>query len=73
MLGQSFRFLQEVVAPTETDNHITWSYIQVTVKAPKTDPYRQGIKVYIGVTKGDLCSMTAVVNFMAVRGQLPGL
>ena len=77
----------EVVAPTETDfdsqchlcysdvrvdNRITPSYIQVTLKASKTDPYRQGVKVYMGVTKSELCPVTAVVNFMVVRGDFPG-
>ena len=52
----------EVVEPTETDfdsqchlcyadvrvdNRITPSYIQITLKASKTDPYRQGVKVSI--------------------------
>ena len=77
----------EVVAPTETDfdsqchlcygdvrvdNRITPSYIQVTLKASKTDPYRQGVKVYMGVTKSELCPVTAVVNFMVMRSDSPG-
>ena len=77
----------EVVTPTETDfdgqchlcyedvrvdNRISPSYIQVTLKASKTDPFRQGVEVYVGVTKNELCPVTAVLSFMVLRGNSPG-
>ena len=42
--------------------------IQVTIKASKTDPFRQGGKVYIGVADGPLCPVAAVLSFMVARG-----
>ena len=77
----------EVVMPTETEfddqSHLCFedirvddwcnpSYLQVTLKASKTDPYRQGVKVYVGKTDNELCPVVAVVSFMLLRGDLPG-
>ena len=42
------------------------------IKASKTDPFRQGVTLYIGATGTDLCLMTAVVSYMMVRGTEPG-
>lgn len=46
------------------------SFIQVKIKASKTDPYRQGVTVYIGRTGGPLCLVTAVLAYMVARGNL---
>ena len=78
---------REVVMPTETefddqchlcfedisvDDRCNPSYLQVTLKASKTDPYRQGVKVHVGKTDNELCPVAAVVNFMPLRGDSPG-
>jgi len=53
------------------DSHTSPSFLQVWIKPSKTDPFRQGVTLYIGATGTDLCPMTAVVYMMA-RGTEPG-
>jgi len=54
------------------DSHTSPSFLQVQIKASKTDPYRQGVTLYIGATGTDLCPVTAVVSYMMDRGTKPG-
>ena len=46
--------------------------IRVHIKASKTDPFRQGVFVYLGATRNDLCPVAAVSAYLAVRGREPG-
>ena len=77
----------EVVAPSSTrydatvhlsfadirvDDLTSPSFIQATIKASKTDPFRQGVTVYCGKTGNRLCPVTAVLSYMASRGSAPG-
>ena len=43
-------------------------FLEVTIKASKTDPFRQGVKVYLGRTSVDLCPVAAVLSYMTQRG-----
>lgn len=79
-----FGFLRagEAVAPDadfDASQHLTYTdiavddlvdpkYLQVNIKQSKTDPFRLGVKVWIGRTGGDLCPVTAVLAYMALRG-----
>ena len=49
----------------KVDNKRNPPYLQVSIKASKTDLYRQ---LYIGATNAELCPVTAVISFMVVRG-----
>jgi len=40
----------------------------VRIKQSKTDPFRVGMDVIIGRTGGKLCSVAAVLNYLAKRG-----
>ena len=46
--------------------------IRVHIKASKTDPFRQGVFVYLGATGNDFCPVAAVSAYLAVRGREPG-
>ena len=48
------------------------TYLQVSIKASKTDPYRQGVKLYIGATNVELCPVTAVISFKVARDNSSG-
>ena len=37
------------------DSVVTPQYLEVTIKASKTDPFCQGVSVFLGATSGDLC------------------
>ena len=54
------------------DSHTAPSYIQVRLKASKTDPFRQGVELHLGATGKELCPVAAVLSFMAVRGSSRG-
>ena len=48
------------------------SVVRVHIKASKTDPFRQGVYVYLGRTENELCPVSAVAAYLAVRGRSAG-
>ena len=48
------------------------SCLQVCIKTSKTDPYRKGCNILIGVGSPPLCAVQAVVCYLARRGNCPG-
>ena len=48
------------------------SFLEVRIKASKTDPFRQGVSIYLGVTGGEVCPVAAILGYMVLRGQEPG-
>ena len=55
-------------ADISTDGRLPPDIIQVKIKASKTDPFRQGVSVYIGRSKGSLCPVSALLSYLAIRG-----
>ena len=47
-------------------------YLEVTIKASKTDPFRRGVSIYLGATSATLCPVAAILDYMVRRGQSPG-
>ena len=47
--------------------------IKVKIKASKTDPFRQGVDLYLGKTESQLCPVSAMLAFLAKRGRKEGL
>ena len=56
----------------KVDSRTSPSFLQVRIKASKTDPFRQGVSLYIGAADGPLCPVSAVLSYMVVRGDAPG-
>ena len=50
------------------DNQANPSYLQVSLKQSKTDPFRNRVKIIIGRAEGPLCPVVAVLAYMALRG-----
>ena len=46
--------------------------VRVHIKASKTDPFRQGVFVFIGRTENNRCPVTAIVAYLVVRGRSTG-
>ena len=46
--------------------------IQVTIKQSKTDPFRQGVDLYLGKTWKDICPVCAIIPYLVIRGAKPG-
>ena len=72
----------EVVVPSEASfdpavhlaqgdirvNSLTFPrYLEVRIKASKTDPFRRGVTVFLGVSGADICPVAAVLSYMVVR------
>lgn len=73
----------EIVVPNDTNfdtaYHLTYMdvrvnshadprFVQVQIKASKTDPFRKGVAVYLGRGSADLCPVAASLNYMVQRG-----
>lgn len=48
------------------------SCLQIHIKASKTDPFRQGCHVFVGLGSSSLCAVRAVLTYLARRGNRPG-
>ena len=48
------------------------SYLEVRIKASKTDPFRLGVSVYLGRTGSLLCPVAAILSYMVTRGPESG-
>ena len=54
------------------DNAQKPAVLRVTIKQTKTDPFRKGIDLFLGKTATDLCPVTAMLNYLVVRGKQQG-
>ena len=41
-------------------------------KAIKTDPFRQGVNIFLGQSKQEICPVAALLSYMALRGNAQG-
>ena len=42
--------------------------VQINIKQSKTDPFQQGVNLFMGRTGSDLCPVAALLGYMSVRG-----
>lgn len=56
----------------QVDNVVNPQSVQVNIKASKTDPFRQGVLVYVGRTDKPLCPVSALLAYLVIRGKKPG-
>ena len=54
------------------DNPKLPSVVRVTIKQSKTDPFRQGIDLFLGKTDSDLCPVAALLGYLFCRGRAAG-
>ena len=54
------------------DSYSAPSFIQLTLKASKTDPFRQGINIVFGATGDELCPVKALFDYLRLRGSKDG-
>ena len=48
------------------------SVVRVTIKQSKTDPFRQGINLFLGVTQHAVCPVKAILPYLVLRGNKEG-
>ena len=64
--------LTPTVDDIAVDSHTSPSCLQLTIKASKTDHFRTGCCLYIGLGRPLLCALSAIMNSLPLRGQSPG-
>ena len=47
-----------------TDNRVNPTFIQLTLKTSKTDPFRNGANITIGVTGDKICPVSALFSYL---------
>lgn len=60
------------VGDVTLDSRTSPSVAQITIKASKTDPFRKGVAIFLGKTNNELCPVTAIATYLALRGTSPG-
>ena len=60
------------VSDIAVDSHEMPSCLQLNIKASKTDPFRKGCCLYIGLGHPPLCALSAILDYLPQRGQSPG-
>ena len=50
------------------DDNLNPRRLSVTIKQSKTDPFRQGVTIFLGRTDTQLCPVAALLAYLAVRG-----
>ena len=56
------------------DSHISLGILRICLKSSKTDPFRNGVDIYIGriQTNTNLCPVQAVQHYLTLCGTRPG-
>ena len=54
------------------DDHRSPSLIRLHIKQSKTDPFRQGVEIFLGKTNSAVCPVQAMVQYIGVRRPGPG-
>ena len=60
------------LADISVDSHATPSMVCLQIKQSKTDPFRQGVEVFLGRTYAAVCPVEAIIGYIAVRASSPG-
>ena len=54
------------------DKIVEPSVVRVTIKQSKTDPFRQGINLFLGATEHTVCPIKAILPYLVLRGKKDG-
>ena len=60
------------VSDVQADSLVNPSSFRIHIKCSRTDPFRQGYHIYIGVGERDLCPLRTLTQYLHVRGSTPG-
>lgn len=52
------------VGDVRINDTLSPQFIEVYLKAPKTDPFRQGVRIYVGKSQADICPVAAILAYM---------
>lgn len=54
------------------DNHSNPSVIRIAIKQSKTDPFRQGVHIFLGSTESVVCPVRAIIRYLGICNPEPG-
>ena len=54
------------------DSYEAPSLVRLLIKQSKTDPFCQGVEIFLGATKTDVCPVHALIQFLAIHDSTPG-
>lgn len=54
------------------DSQSAPSCMRVKIKASKTDPFRKGAFIHIGLGRPPLCAVDSLMSYLSCRGDIPG-
>lgn len=60
------------ISDVAVDSHDNPSIVALKIKASKTNPFRQGVTIFLGATGSSICPMKAILAYIAVRGHISG-
>ena len=60
------------VSDVATDSHTNPTVVRLFLRKAKTDPFGNGIFVYLGKTASSVCPVSATLNYLAIRPSEPG-
>lgn len=60
------------VGDVAVDSRSSPTMVRIRLKQSKTDPFRQGADIYLGKTDKDICPVTAILPYLAMRGDSSG-
>ena len=64
--------LYSYVADVALDSHTSPKIIQLTLHQSKTDQFRKGSHIFLGVTSHYVCPVQALLQYLKNRGSRPG-
>ena len=53
-------------------SHENPTIIRLLIEQSKTDPFRQGVEIFLGAAKADVCPVQALIHYLEMRNALPG-
>ena len=54
------------------DSHSNPSVVRITIKQSQTDPFRQGVHIFLGTTERVVCPVSAIIRYLGIRRPQPG-
>ena len=60
------------VADLAIDNKDSPQVLRIRIKQSKTDPFRQGVNMYLGRTGENICPIRGILPYLAQHGNRPG-
>ena len=56
------------ISDVAVDSHNDPSMLRIHIKQSKTDPFRKGVHFSLGRTHSDICPVTSISQYLAIRG-----